>query len=78
LPELVTANLPDYIALAETLARDPSRLHALRRALDTRKLSQPLFDTARFTQHLEAAYITMAKTWQRGDRPKPLSVAPIA
>ena len=78
LPELVTANLTDYVALAESLARDPARLQALRRTLDTHKQSQPLFDTARFTRHLEAAYVTMADTWQRGERPKPFSVAPIA
>ena len=35
LPELVTANLADYVALAESLARDPARLQSLRRALDT-------------------------------------------
>jgi len=78
LPELVTANLTDYAALAEALARDPARLQALRQTLDRDKLSQPLFDTARFTRHLEAAYRTMADTWQRGERPKPFSVAPVA
>ena len=59
LPELVAANLTDYVALAEALARDPSRLQALRHTLDQNRLSQPLFDTARFTRHIEAAYRTM-------------------
>jgi predicted O-linked N-acetylglucosamine transferase (SPINDLY family) len=78
LPELVTANLTDYITLAASLAHDPARLQALWQALDANKLSQPLFDTARFARHLEAAYVTMADTWQRGERPKAFSVAPIA
>ena len=33
LPELETANLTDYVALAESLARDPARLQALRQSL---------------------------------------------
>jgi protein O-GlcNAc transferase len=77
LPELVTASLTDYVALAESLARDPARLQALRRTLDAHKQNQPLFDTARFTRHLEAAYLTMADSWQRGEQPKPFSVAQV-
>jgi protein O-GlcNAc transferase len=78
LPELVTADLPGYVALAETLARDPARLKALRERLAQNRATQPLFNTARFTHHLEAAYVTMWENWQRGEPPKAFSVAPIA
>jgi protein O-GlcNAc transferase len=58
LPELVAANLTDYVALAAALARDPTPLQSLRHTLEQSRLSQPLFDTDRFRRHLEAAYAT--------------------
>ena len=78
LPELVAANLTDYVAIAEALARDPSRLQLLRQKLDQHRLSWPLFDTARFTRHIESAYATMEETWQRGEPPRAFCVAPLA
>jgi predicted O-linked N-acetylglucosamine transferase (SPINDLY family) len=78
LPELVTENPADYVALAEALARDPARLQALRDKLEHNRLQQPLFDTARFTRHLEQSYTTMWETWQRGERPSAFRVTPIA
>ncbi len=77
LPELVTASLDDYEALALKLAGDRVLLASLRDRLAQNRLSHPLFDTARLARHLEAAYTTMWETWQRGDRPKAFSVAPI-
>ncbi len=78
LPELVAANLTDYVALAEALARDPSRLQSLRQKLDQNRLSWPLFDTARFARHIESAYATMWETWRCGEPPKAFSVTPLA
>jgi protein O-GlcNAc transferase len=78
LPELVAPDLAGYVALAEALARNPTRLKALRERLAQNRATQPLFDTARFTRHLEAAYVTMWENWQRGEPPKAFSVAPIA
>jgi predicted O-linked N-acetylglucosamine transferase (SPINDLY family) len=78
LPELVAANLTDYVSLAEALARDPARLQSLRWKLEQNRLSRPLFDTARFTRHIESAYGAMWETWQRGERPAAFSVAPLA
>jgi Tfp pilus assembly protein PilF len=37
----------------------------------------PLFDTARFTRHIEAAYTTMWERQQRGERPEAFAVKPI-
>jgi protein O-GlcNAc transferase len=38
----------------------------LRERLLQNRLNHPLFDTARLTRHIEAAYATMIGTWQRG------------
>jgi predicted O-linked N-acetylglucosamine transferase (SPINDLY family) len=59
LPELIVEDLAGYEALALRLARDPEALAALRSKLTTSRDAMPLFDTARFTRNLEAAYATM-------------------
>ena len=59
LPELVTASLADYEALAVALATQPERLAALRQRLREARASAPLFDGALFAQHLEQAFETM-------------------
>ncbi|MFM2042448.1 MAG: hypothetical protein RLY86_1024 [Pseudomonadota bacterium] len=61
-PDLVTRSLADYGALALSLARGPDRLAAIRRRLATMRETAPLFDTPRFTRHLETAYRLM---WER-------------
>ena len=66
LPELVTHNLADYEALALRLATDPAALQAARTKLEANRLTQPLFDTERFRCNIEAAYLRMWETWQRG------------
>jgi predicted O-linked N-acetylglucosamine transferase (SPINDLY family) len=78
LPELITTSLTDYEALAVALARDPQRLAGVRQKLARNRDVCPLFDTARFTRHIEAAYTTM---WQRaecGERPQSFAVDPLA
>jgi protein O-GlcNAc transferase len=62
LPELIAGTLADYEALALALARDPARLCALKEKLSTTRASAPLFDTARFTRDLEAAFEDL---WRR-------------
>lgn len=62
LPELVTASLAEYEALALALARDPERLAAIKAKLLRNRDTSPLFDTARHTRDLESAYVTM---WER-------------
>ena len=59
LPELIVQDLAAYEALALKLARDPAELAALRSKLRTSREAMPLFDTARFTCNLEAAYANM-------------------
>ena len=56
LPELITGTLADYRALALELGRDRDALKKLKEKLALAPSTARLFDTARFTRHLEAAY----------------------
>jgi protein O-GlcNAc transferase len=76
LSELVTDRLEDYEAMALRLARDRELLGGFRERLARNRLSFPFFDTKRFVGHIEAAYTTMWKRWQRGERPRSFSVPP--
>jgi len=77
LPELVTRSLEHYEALALKLARDPALLASLRQKLAHNRERYPLFDTDRFTRHIEAAYTTMWERYQRGEPPESFAVAPV-
>ncbi len=77
LPELVTDSLAAYEDLSLALATDPVRLRELRERLAQNRASAPLFDTDRFRQHIEAAYITMHERHRRGETPAAFAVAPI-
>ena len=77
LPELVAESPQAYEDLAVMLARDSALLAGLRRKLAGSRASAPLFNTARFTRHIEAAYTTMFDAWQGGRRPESFSVAAI-
>jgi predicted O-linked N-acetylglucosamine transferase (SPINDLY family) len=68
LPELVTQSLPQYEELARSLATDRERLAAIKAKLRRNQLTEPLFDTKRFTRDLEAAYTAM---WERQQAGKP-------
>jgi predicted O-linked N-acetylglucosamine transferase (SPINDLY family) len=76
LPELVTQSFDDYEALALRLARDRAALAALRARLAANRDGSALFDTARYTRHLEAAFQTMWERAQRGELPTPFAVEP--
>jgi predicted O-linked N-acetylglucosamine transferase (SPINDLY family) len=62
LPELITRSHEHYEATALDLARNPSKLAALKTRLAEGRDTCALFDTARFTRHLEAAY---TEIWRR-------------
>jgi protein O-GlcNAc transferase len=74
LPDLVTASLDDYEALALTLARDPQKLAGLRARLGSNRLSSPLYDVERFRKALEAAYRRMMEILREGERPQSFTV----
>ena len=75
LPELITETLTDYEALALALAREPERLAALKAKLAANRRTAPLFDTARFTRNLEAAYRRMWVRAQGGLSPEGFAVS---
>jgi len=74
LPELVTDSIANYEALCLKLGRDGEALATLKQALALKRLDCRLFDTMRFTRHLEAAYGHMWLKAQRGERPKSFSI----
>jgi len=64
LPELITLSQPQYEAQAIELAHQPQKLAAIRTKLAQNRLTTALFDTQRFTQHLEAAYARMYQLYR--------------
>ncbi|MFV3077649.1 hypothetical protein [Niveispirillum fermenti] len=78
LPNLITADAAGYEALALALARDPPRLASLRQHLEQARPTAPLFDTPRFTAHLEEAYRMMWGRHRAGLPPDTLTVPPRA
>jgi predicted O-linked N-acetylglucosamine transferase (SPINDLY family) len=74
LDELITASLDDYEAMALKLARDPSLLAAFKSRLLRNRNTCSLFDTARFTRSIEAAYTRMWQMQQSGERPASFAV----
>ena len=78
LPELVTHSLAEYEALAFRLSTTPGMLDALRTRLARNRTTHPLFDTDRFRQHMEKAYVRMHQQSQEGGPPVGFDVQPIA
>jgi protein O-GlcNAc transferase len=71
---LVTASLADYESTALALAREPQKLADLKEKLARNLRSAPLFDTARFTRDLEAAYVRMWDLWRAGEAPEAIAL----
>jgi protein O-GlcNAc transferase len=59
LPELIAPTSEAYEDLAVALATDAGRLTQIREKLAHNRLTTPLFNTPRFTRHMEAAYTQM-------------------
>jgi predicted O-linked N-acetylglucosamine transferase (SPINDLY family) len=57
LPELITESEAEYEALLMELATQPVRLAEIRTRLGENRLTQPLFDTVRYTRRLEEGYV---------------------
>jgi protein O-GlcNAc transferase len=77
LPELVAESLSHYEALALKVAADPAFSASLKQRLAHNRNTLPLFDTARFTRHIENAYVTMWQRSRRGLPPASFAVEPI-
>jgi protein O-GlcNAc transferase len=74
LPELVRTTLQGYERLAIELATQPVKLAGIKRRLAANRATAPLFDTARFTGHIEAAFTEMVTRHRAGAVPSDLIV----
>jgi protein O-GlcNAc transferase len=74
--DLVTHDLDEYERLGLRIASDPALRQELRARLLKNRSSQPLFDSGRYRQHIEDAYLTMWERWQRGEQPAGFAVQP--
>ncbi|WP_075292714.1 hypothetical protein [Pararhizobium arenae] len=74
-PELIAENARDYVALCTRLATDHAALRAMKEKLAENRFRAPLFDTERFTRHLESAYAMMIARAREGLEPDHLDVA---
>jgi len=64
LPELITTTQEQYEATAIELANNPEKLKDIKYKLERNRLTTALFDTPRFTKHIQAAYRQMYETYQ--------------
>lgn len=77
MPELIACNLHEYEEMAVNIAADPMRLCKLREKIARKRETAPLFNSSRYTRHLDAAYMEMWRLHQSGERPKPFSIRPV-
>ena len=66
LPELITQTSQEYEAMAIHLATHPEALKNLKDKLEENRLSGPLFNSKKFTGHLEEAYEAAYARYVRG------------
>ena len=69
LPELITTTQAQFEASAIELATNKTKLNEIKDKLHRNRLTTALFDTPRFTKHIEAAYTQMYERYQ-ADLPK--------
>jgi predicted O-linked N-acetylglucosamine transferase (SPINDLY family) len=74
LPELITASLADYHALALRLARDAAATAALKAKIVGGRKSSAMFNTAQFARDLERALVTISERDRAGLPPEHISV----
>jgi predicted O-linked N-acetylglucosamine transferase (SPINDLY family) len=74
MPELVTRSPAEYEALALKIARDPALCASLKAKLARHRGTYPLFDTARLTRNVEAAYRRMWQIYRDGRAPENFAV----
>lgn len=76
--ELIAPSAQDYERLALHLASDRQALSEVRAKLARNRETCALFDTARFTRHLEAAFGRMAERSRAGLTPESFAVEPLS
>lgn len=73
-PELVTADIEDYIEQAVALYENRDKVAKYRERLTDNRMLKPLFDSERFCRHLEQAYEMMAERARDGLEPALIDV----
>ena len=74
LPELVTESEEAYEALALELATNPEHLADIKVKLEANRLTQPLFNTKQYTNHLENGYQQVYQNYLDGKPPQTTNV----
>ena len=69
LPELITKTQEQYEATAIELATNSEKFKDIKNKLECNRLTTALFDTPRFTKHIEAAYKQMYERYQTNLQP---------
>jgi len=64
LPELITTTQEQYEAAAIELATNPIKFKAINNKLQRNRMATALFDTPRFTKHIESAYTEMYECYR--------------
>jgi predicted O-linked N-acetylglucosamine transferase (SPINDLY family) len=75
-PELITHSIEEYERLGDHLVGQPGRLQDLKGRLTAQRCGAALFDSARFTRHLEAAFTRMHQRSVRGEAPAGFALEP--
>jgi predicted O-linked N-acetylglucosamine transferase (SPINDLY family) len=75
LQDMVAATCEDYERLAFELASDPSRLADVKTRLAHNRATMPLFDSGRFTRHIESGFETAFDRYWNGLDPDHIEVS---
>lgn len=73
-PELIAGNVDEFCRTGVELALDGEKLTAIRNRIAENRFSAPLFDSERFTRHLEKAFTMMACRARDGVKPDHIRV----
>lgn len=74
LPELITNNEKDYESLILDLAINRVKLLEIKNKLSINRLSYPLFDSEKYTKHLENGYQQVYQNYIDQRKPKTISI----
>lgn len=75
--ELVANNAEAFVEQAVSLAAQPETLATLREKIVSNRFRAPLFDTERFTRHLERGFEIMVERHKAGQAPDHFDVPPL-
>ena len=74
--EMITGSIDEYVETAVRFATEPQDLTRLCEKIARHRLTQPLFNTARWVRHLESAFLEMWRIYLEGDQADQITVSP--